>query len=511
MQPTSDPPSLSPFPGAVPAAYPGNEAARIKKLLSYRVLDTEAESAYDDLTAIAAQICDTPVSVVSLVDVSRQWFKSTVGLDATETPRDLAFCAHAILEPHVLVVPDARADERFANNPLVTGPPYIRFYAGAPLITPEGYALGTLCVIDSEPKALSIAQVQTLEALARQVVTQLEIRLTLKQIQQEVVEKERVQAALRQANVSLEERTEAVRRKNQALEKALHELQHAQANLVHSEKIAALGQLLAGVAHEINNPLGFVSGSIDHTQRYVTDLIELIKTYHKTYGGQDEAIAETIEELDLNFISEDLVKMLRSMKVGTNRMIEIVRSLRNFSRIEQQGFHPADIHAGIESTLMLLSYRMRMVGEAQQPVEVIKHYGHLPEINCDIGQLNQVFMNLLVNAIDAFEQASDEQSEGKPTITIETQASDNDVTIVIKDNGSGMKTETMEKIFQPFFTTKPVDHGTGLGLSISHQVITQKHKGEITCQSKLGEGTAFTITLPNNLPNNLLPSGLSLG
>ena len=224
-------------------------------------------------------------------------------------------------------------------------------------------------------------------------------------------------------------------------------------------------------------------------------------------GEEDEAVAETIKEIDLDFISEDLVKMLGSMKVGTKRMIEIVRSLRNFSRIEQHGFHPADIHAGIESTLMLLSYRMKMVGKAQQPIEVVKHYSYLPEINCDIGQLSQVFMNLLVNAIDAFEQASNQQLEGKPTITIETQANDSDVTIVIKDNGSGMKAETMANIFQPFFTTKPVDHGTGLGLSISHQVITQKHHGEITCQSKLGEGTAFTIKLPNNLANNL-PSSL---
>lgn len=507
MQPTLDPHSLSPFLGAVPAAYPVNEGARIKKLLSYRVLDTEAESAYDDLTAIAAQICGTPTSVVSLVDVDRQWFKSTVGLDATETPRDLAFCAHAILKPQVLVVPDARTDERFANNPLVTGPPYIRFYAGAPLITPDGYALGTLCIIDSEPRDLSPAQIQTLEALARQVVNQLEIRLTLERIQQEVAEKEKAQAALRQVNASLEERiqerTEAVRQKNQALEKALYELQHAQASLVHSEKIATLGQLLAGVAHEINNPLGFVSGSINHAQGYVADLVKLIKMYHETYGEQDEAIAETIKEIDLHFISEDLVKMLASMEVSANRMIEIVRSLRNFSRIEPQEFCPADIHAGIDSTLMLLSHRTRMVGKAQQPINVVKHYSQLPEINCDIGQLNQVFMNLLVNAIDALEQVSDEQHEDKPTITIETQANESNITIVIRDSGVGMKAETLERIFQPFFTTKPMDHGTGLGLSISHQVVTQKHQGEITCQSKLGEGTAFTIKLPNDLPRGL--------
>lgn len=498
---TSHQTALSSFSGAVPAAYPANEAERIQKLLSYKVLDTAAETAYDDLTAIAAQICGTPTAVVSLVDVSRQWFKSTVGLDATETPRDVAFCAHAILQSQVMVIPDALADERFANNPLVTGPPFIRFYAGAPLLTAEGYALGTLCVIDSTPRELSPQQIQTLEALARQVVGQLEMRLMLQQLKQEMAEKEKARAELQQLNASLEarvqQRTETVRQKNGELETALVELKQAQAHLVHSEKIAALGQLLAGVAHEINNPLGFVSGSIDHTQAYVAGLLELLQVYRETYGEQDEAVVEMIEEIDLDFVSEDLVKMLGSMKAGTDRIIEIVRSLRNFSRVDRQCFSAANIHEGIDSTLLLLNNRLRMIGKDQQTIEVVKQYGELPEINCDIGQLNQVFMNILANAIEAFEQSA--VTGIKPVITIATRPLSDVVEISIKDNGAGIPADVVENIFQPFFTTKPADKGTGLGLSISHKVITQKHKGQIVCESQVGKGTLFVMTIPNNL------------
>ena len=187
----------SPFLGALPAAFPANESERIQKLLSYQVLDTEAETAYDDITKLAAQICGTSTSLVSLVDVSRQWFKSSVGLEATETPRDLAFCAHAILKPEVFVVPDTHKDDRFVNSPLVTGAPYIRFYAGAPLITTEGYAMGTLCVIDSVPKQLTLEQIVALEALARQIMSQLELRLALQRVEAESAKREQVLQQLR--------------------------------------------------------------------------------------------------------------------------------------------------------------------------------------------------------------------------------------------------------------------------------------------------------------------------
>lgn len=450
--------------GVVPAALPINEQERVAKLLSYQVLDTQTETAYDDLTALAAHICGTETAVISLVDVSRQWFKARKGLAVSETPRDLALCAHTILEPAGMVVTDATKDPRFARNPLVTGAPHIRFYAGAPLITAEGYALGTICVIDSEPKQLTHEQIAALAALARQVVSQLEMRLTM-----------------------------------QCIDKTLGQLQQTQGQLVHAEKIASLGQMVAGVAHEINNPLGFVNGSIDLARQYGSDLIGLLQLYRNKYGEEDREIAETIKAVDLDFITEDLVDMLDAMQVGTTRMTEIVRSLRNFSRSGQQEFAPADIHAGIDSTLLLLSHRLKMVGKAQEPVTVTKRYGDVPEINCNLSQLNQVFMNLLANAVDALGEAVDRAEVAEPTIWIETQALDSHILIAIKDNGSGMSAARAEKIFDPFFTTKPVDRGTGLGLSISHQVVTQKHKGELTCQSQPGVGTTFTLKLPNDL------------
>lgn len=255
--------SSIPFPGVVPAAFPTNEQERIEKLLDYRILDTSPETAYDDIARLAAYICGTPTSLVSLVDVSRQWFKSSVGMDAAETPRDLAFCAHAILRPQVLVVPDAHADERFANNPLVTGSPYIRFYAGAPLITSEGYAVGSLCVIDYVPKQLTSEQIQSLEALARQVVSLLEMRLSVQRIEAEIVKKEEAETALRKLNLSLKKSTETIHQKNQQLEETLQQLRLAQSQLVQNEKMASLGQMVAGIAHEINNPASFIAGNIN--------------------------------------------------------------------------------------------------------------------------------------------------------------------------------------------------------------------------------------------------------
>ncbi len=500
------------LPGAVPAAFPANEKERIQALLNYRILDTSPETSYDDIAKLAAYICGTATSLVSLVDVSRQWFKSSVGLDAVETPRDLAFCAHAILKPEVMVISDAHADERFASNPLVTGAPYIRFYAGAPLITSKGCAVGTLCVIDYVPKQLSSEQIQALEALARQVVSQLEMRLTVQRIEEEMAKNEASKVALQQLNGRLEERNKTISQKNQQLEHTLRQLRLAQSQLVQNEKMASLGQMVAGIAHEINNPVNFITGNVDPAKQYASELLELVKLYQAEYVAPSRTIQALAEKIELEFLAEDFPHLLSSMQTGSRRIADIVKALRTFSRLDETGRKPADLQAGLESALMILQHRLKVQSDRPE-IEVIKRIAALPLVTCCAGLLNQVLMNILVNAIDALEdyyrheqscqpsQVLDSQnnlaSAWTPKITITTElASRQAVVITIADNGPGIHPAIKNKVFDPFFTTKPVGKGTGLGLSTSHTIVTEQHQGRLECFSEPGQGAQFVITLP---------------
>lgn len=286
----------------------------------------------------------------------------------------------------------------------------------------------------------------------------------------------------------------------QQAQTSLTDLQQAQLQLVQSEKMSALGNLVAGVAHEINNPVGFLQGNIQPAQEYVQDLLGLIDFLLTKTPSNDLHIKDEIESMDLEFIREDLPKLIGSMNAGVDRIRSISDSLRTFSRKDRDNKTAFNIHDGIESTLLILKHRTK-ANEQRPQVEVIKNYGEFPNVKCFPGQLNQVFMNILANAIDAFDEANQGKSyqeieENPNTITIATIALDQQVQVQIQDNGCGMKPETVERIFEQGFTTKEVGKGTGLGMAIAHQIIVEKHGGAIACHSQLGKGTEFTISLP---------------
>lgn len=345
-----------------------------------------------------------------------------------------------------------------------------------------------------------------------------ELMVTNQKLEETLAQLQAIQEQLEKQNKVLQESTQQEQEKAEALAAALEQLKFTQSQLIQNEKMSALGRIVAGVAHEINNPLCFISGNLFYVSEYLQDLIKIIEAYQENYPDSITKIKEIESEIDLEFILEDSARLMKSMAVGTQRLQELVFSLKNFSRQNDSELKPVDIHENIDNTLMILQHRLKAVGDRPE-IQVIKDYDLLPKVTCYGSQLSQVFMNLLSNAIDALEtqpsprritihtaSISNYKSEDRGSNSSKKNSHHNhedvqdrkkeSIIIMITDNGSGINKEIQRNIFDPFFTTKPVGSGTGLGLSISHQIVVEKHGGKLDCISAPGFGTTFVVEIP---------------
>ncbi len=313
---------------------------------------------------------------------------------------------------------------------------------------------------------------------------------------------------LAEQNSLLEQR---VAERTAELTQALQNLQQAQVHLIQSEKMSSLGQLVTGVAHEINNPVNFIGGNLIHVETYIQQVLEILRLYQSHYPNPSSEIVDKIDDFDLEFLMEDLPKLAHSMKIGATRILEIVQSLRTFSRVDEAEVKAVDIHEGINSTLMILHSRLKAKPDFPG-IQVIRDYQQLPLVECYPGPLNQVFMNLLSNAIDALGERMwqcNDQTEHHPvpTIKISTRAiASGCIEIRIADNGLGMTEAVLTQLFNPFFTTKPIGKGTGVGLAISRSIVVEKHGGHLQCFSEPGQGAEFIIQIPIRQSIALKPS-----
>jgi signal transduction histidine kinase len=315
--------------------------------------------------------------------------------------------------------------------------------------------------------------------------------------QEEVIARLKLHLKLSHLTHTLEQQVEE---RTAELSQSLQQLQQTQLQMIQSEKMSALGNLVAGIAHEMNNPLGFISATLQQAKPSIGDIIEHLQLYQESLPNPSEEIINHAEEIDLDYSIKDLSKMIDSMVMACDRIRDISTSLRTFSRGDRDYKQPFDLHEGIDSTILILKHRLK-ANEHRPAIEVFTEYGNIPKVKCFPGQLNQVFMNILANAIDALDESNtglgfEGIKANSNQITITTLVADQKVKIIIADNGIGMSEEVKQHIFDKLFTTKGVNKGTGLGLAIAQQIIIDKHDGQIDCLSNSGEGTKFIITLP---------------
>lgn len=462
----------------------------LEQLLSTLIKVVMENAGASKCTLLLSKGNNSNLTVVAVGCSSTTQFPSIHLESSDDVPITLVNYVKRTLE--TLLIDDVKADKSIADDSyIIREQP--KSLVCIPIIT-QGKLIG---IIYLENKLTTGAFTSERLEILRLITTQAAISLENAILYHNLAE---ANQQLMEYNHTLEEkveqRTQELNQKNQSLQQALQDLQRTQSQLIQTEKMSSLGQMVAGIAHEINNPINFIHGNIECTSRYLQDLLELISTYQQEYPNHSAVVAEKIEELDIDFILEDLPKILDSMKMGSSRIRNIVLGLRNFSRLDESEMKPVDIHEGIDNTLMILQHRLKEQSNRPE-ITVIKEYGQLPKVSCYAGQLNQVFMNILSNAIDALEERIGNKQPQTPIIKICTELVDNHkVKIQIADNGCGIEEAVQQKIFDPFFTTKPVGSGTGLGLSISYQVVVDKHKGKLTCDSTLGEGTEFVIEIP---------------
>ncbi|MCW2606817.1 MAG: hypothetical protein JWO60_1510 [Frankiales bacterium] len=547
------------------APLPLDEAQRLRALRRLAVLDTADDPTLDRVAGLAASLTGAPVGLVSLVDEDRQWTKAAHGCTHREVSRDVSFCAWTILDRDVLTVPDARQDARFADNPVVVAEPFaVRAYAGAPLVTSDGYAVGALCVVDPEARTFTVPQQRGLTDLAALVVEALEARelrmhyrsvcdavgvvtfhadglgrlLALSEPWEELTGLPVMQSlglplldlvvpALRESTrqrllfgrrgadglVRVETRLALARGREVPVELTatlvrgsagrtaglvgtvtdITERQDALLEQSHNAKLEALGRLAAGLAHEINTPIQFVGDNTRFLSSAYEDLLALVRTYQGLMNAESgslswqersDAAGRAEAEADLEYLSEEVPAAVQQTLEGVDRVASIVQSMKAFSYKDTSSSR-ADLNEALRSTVTVATNETKYVADVELDL------GELPLVDCHVGDLSQVFLNLLVNAADALGTAG-----RRGRIQVRSRAEGGEVVLTFQDDGPGVPADIREKVFEPFFTTKQVGRGTGQGLALARSIVRDRHDGTLTLTEAPGGGALFEIRLP---------------